>query len=151
YLTVYQRRYYSGIRGAECPEQRAGWARPGAEGGAAMRVLVTGGSGFIGSATIDALRGLERGHEVRCLTRDVDRPSPWGDAVRLVPGDVRDTVSLRRAVDGVDVVVHAVQFPNHPVENPRRGYTYAVIDGEGTARLVAACQAAGVRRIVYLS
>jgi nucleoside-diphosphate-sugar epimerase len=116
-----------------------------------MRVLVTGGTGFIGSATVDALRGLERGHEVRCLTRQVDRPSPWGDAVRLVPGDVRDPVSLRRAVDGVDVVVHAVQFPNHPVENPRRGYTYAAIDGEGTMRLVAACQAAGVRRIVYLS
>jgi uncharacterized protein YbjT (DUF2867 family) len=116
-----------------------------------MRVLVTGGTGFIGSATIDALRGLDRGHTVCCLTRHADRPSAWGDAVTLVPGDVRDAASLRRAVDGVEVVVHAVQFPNHPVENPRRGYTYAAIDGEGTERLVAACQAAGVRRIVYLS
>ena len=116
-----------------------------------MRVLVTGGTGFIGSATLDALRALERGHTLRCLTRRADRPGPWGDAVQLVSGDVRDAASLRRAVADTDVVVHCVQFPNHPVENPRRGYTYQAIDGEGTVRLVAACQAAGVRRIVYLS
>jgi NADH dehydrogenase len=115
-----------------------------------MRVLVTGGTGFIGSATLDALRAREQGYELRCLTRRADRPSPWGDAVQLVQGDVRDAASLRRAVAETDVVVHCVQFPNHPVENPRRGYTYEAIDGEGTVRLVAACQAAGVRRIVYL-
>ena len=116
-----------------------------------MRVLVTGGTGFIGSAIVEALRPLDRGHELRVLTRRADRPSPWGDAVALVSGDVRDAASLRRAVDGVDVVVHAVQFPNHPVENPRRGYTYEAIDGEGTVRLAAACRDAGVRRLLYLS
>src|SRR5579884_654176 len=130
------------------------WAAAGGDrprGGATMRVLVTGGTGFIGAATVDALRALDHGHELRCLTRHADRPSPWGDAVPLVRGDVRDAASLRRAVADVDVVVHCVQFPNHPVENRRRGYTYQAIDAEGTTRLVAACQAARVRRIVYLS
>lgn len=116
-----------------------------------MRVLVTGGTGFIGAAVIDALRAAGRDHEVRCLTRAPERPSPWGDSVRLSGGDVRDRDSLRRAVEGVDAVVHCVQFPNHPVENPRRGYTYEAIDGQGTVHLVAACREAGVRRLVYLS
>jgi NADH dehydrogenase len=49
------------------------------------------------------------------------------------------------------VVISTVQFPNHPVENPRKGYTYMAVDGEGTERLVSAAKAAGVRRFVYLS
>lgn len=116
-----------------------------------MRVLVTGGTGFVGGAIVESLRALDRGHTLACMTRHATGPGPWGDAVQMVSGDVRDAASLRRAVEGAEVVVHCVQFPNHPVENPRRGYTYAAIDGEGTVRLAAACRDAGVRRIVYLS
>jgi NADH dehydrogenase len=116
-----------------------------------MRVLVTGGTGFIGAAIVEALRERAGDHALRVLTRHADRPSQWGDAVSLVSGDVRDAASLRRAVADTDTVIHCVQFPNHPVENPRRGYTYEAIDGEGTDRLVAACKAAGVRRLLYLS
>jgi NADH dehydrogenase len=71
--------------------------------------------------------------------------------VSFVAGDVRDQSSLRGVCTGVDVIVHSVQFPNHPVENPRRGETYMAIDAEGTRRLVAAAKATGVRRVVYLS
>jgi uncharacterized protein YbjT (DUF2867 family) len=116
-----------------------------------MRVLVTGGTGFIGSAIVEALRTTRPDDELTCMTRRANRPSPWGAAVRLVSGDVRDPASLRRAVEGMDAVVHCVQFPNHPVENPRRGYTYEAIDGQGTVNVAAACRAAGVRRLVYLS
>ena len=116
-----------------------------------MRVLVTGGTGFIGSAIVEALHAAGGDHELRCMTRRANRPSPWGNAVQLVSGDVRDPASLRRAVDGVDTVVHCVQFPNHPVENPRRGYTYEAIDGRGTVNLAGACREAGVRRLLYLS
>lgn len=116
-----------------------------------MRVLISGGTGFVGSAIVARLRQPGRGHELRCLSRHADRLSPWGADVALVPGDVRDARSLQRAVEGVDCVVHCVQFPNHPVENPRRGLTYEAIDGQGTINLVRACQGAGVRRIVYLS
>ncbi len=116
-----------------------------------MRVLVTGGTGFIGGAIVEALLAAGRDHEVRCLTRRASAPGPWGDRVALVAGDVRDAASLRRAVDGVDAVIHCVQFPNHPVENPGRGYTYEAIDGQGTVRLAAACRDAGVRRLLYLS
>ncbi|HEY7063532.1 MAG TPA: complex I NDUFA9 subunit family protein [Chloroflexota bacterium] len=113
-----------------------------------MRVLVTGGTGFIGGAVVQAL-GAQGGHEVRCLTRRPRGPSASG--VSFVAGDVRDPASLRRAVEGVEAVVHSVQFPNHPVEDPRRGYTYDAIDGQGTVNLAVACREAGVRRLLYLS
>ncbi len=116
-----------------------------------MRVLVTGGTGFIGGAIVQALRAAGGAHEVSILSRRASAPGATSGPVARVAGDVRDPASLRRAVEGVDTVVHCVQFPNHPVENPRRGYTYAAIDGQGTVNLAAACREAGVRRLLYLS
>jgi NADH dehydrogenase len=58
---------------------------------------------------------------------------------------------LEAATRSIDMVVHAVQFPNHPVENPRKGWTYEQVDAAGTERMVAAAAKNGVRRFVYLS
>jgi uncharacterized protein YbjT (DUF2867 family) len=114
-----------------------------------MNVLVAGGTGFIGSRIVDAL--LARGgHRILVMTRNPATARPK-DGVEYVRGDVSDPASLETATRGVDVVVHAVQFPNHPVENPRKGWTYEKVDGEGTARMVAAATKNGVKRFVYLS
>lgn len=113
-------------------------------------VLVTGGTGFIGSHIVAQL--LKKGHRVAIMSRNPGRKDavvPPGVEVRQ--GDIADTASLERAMAGVDVVINAVQFPNHPVENPGKGHTYLEVDGEGTRRQVEAAQAAGVRRFVYLS
>jgi NADH dehydrogenase len=111
-------------------------------------VLVAGGTGFIGSHIVRRL--VARGHQVAVLSRNPAAARvPAGVEVRQ--GDVADADSLQRAMAGVDVVISTVQFPNHPVENPRKGYTYMAVDGEGTERLVSAAKAAGVRRFVYLS
>jgi len=113
-------------------------------------VLVTGGTGFIGSHIVRSLLG--RGHQVAVLSRNpaAARTSvPAGVEIR--GGDVGDPASLARAMSGVQTVISAVQFPNHPVENPRRGYTYAEVDGRGTGNQVQAAKAAGVRRFIYLS
>lgn len=75
-------------------------------------VLITGGAGFIGSHIADAL--LERGHRVRVfdnLTPQVhgpsgEIPSYLNPEVEFIRGDVRDVVSLRRALEGIDVVYH---------------------------------------------
>ena len=113
-----------------------------------MKVLVAGGTGFIGARVVDEL--LSRGgHDVVVMTRTPARARPRA-GVSIVAGDVSDAASLARATAGIDVVVHAVQFPNHPVENPRKGWTYAIVDGEGTERMVAAAKANGVRRFIYL-
>lgn len=113
-------------------------------------VLVTGGTGFIGSHIVRKL--LKKGHQVVVMTRNpsqVRSAVPAG--VDLRQGDVSNPRSLRQAMAGVDVVINAVQFPNHPVENPRKGYTYMAVDGLGTARQVEAAKEAGVKRFIYLS
>lgn len=113
-------------------------------------VLVAGGTGFIGSHIVRRLRA--DGHRVIVMSRNPDRARgklPQG--VELRRGDTADASTLGPALEGVEVVVAAVQFPNHPVENPRRGYTYVKVDGEGTVRLVDAARRAGVHRFIYLS
>ena len=113
-----------------------------------MEILVAGGTGFIGSRVVDEL--LAKGeHRVKVMTRDPARTRPK-PGVGYVRGDVADPATLDAATREVDVVVHAVQFPNHPVENPRRGWTYERVDGAGTERMAAAAAKNGVKRFVYL-
>src|SRR3954452_2814108 len=76
-----------------------------------MDVLISGGAGFIGSHLADRL--VREGHRVRAidsLDRQVhtggERPLYLADEVELVVGDVRDRDVLRRAIDGVDTLVH---------------------------------------------
>lgn len=116
-----------------------------------MRILVTGGTGFIGSHVIDELLKKGGADELYCMTRDPTKPNRWGEKVHIVGGDVRDQSSLLKAAQGIDVVIHCVQFPNHPVENPRKGWTYIEIDGKGTVSLVNACKKNQVKRFIYLS
>jgi NADH dehydrogenase len=115
-----------------------------------MRVVVTGGTGFIGRQVVDLL--LAGGaDEVVVTTRDLERADPWRGRVERVQAFAGDPLSLGRAFTRADVVVHAIQFPNHPVEDPGRGRTYLEVDGRGTEVAAAAARRAGVRRFVYLS
>jgi uncharacterized protein YbjT (DUF2867 family) len=113
-----------------------------------MNILVAGGSGFIGSHIVREIRENFPTETVRIMTR---RPDSSGTQRDLCRGDVTDPSSLPACVREVDVVIQCVQFPNHPVENPSRGWTYERIDGEGTVNLVRASKEAAVRRFVYLS
>lgn len=80
-----------------------------------MKILVTGGAGFIGSHLVDAL--LAHGHEVRVfdslepqvhggLREDGKRPDYLDPGVELIVGDVRNREALRRALEGVEAVFH---------------------------------------------
>ncbi len=76
-----------------------------------MKVLITGGAGFIGSHLADRL--LAEGHSVRALDNldpqvhgDAGRPDYLDPEVELVVGDVRDRDAVARALEGVDTVVH---------------------------------------------
>jgi len=107
-------------------------------------ILVTGGTGFIGPKVVHALRAEAR--DVRCLVRKPDRAGPlktWG--CDLVQGDVTDSDSLRRAAEGCDAVVHLVSIIAGTTSDFQRVMT------AGTQSLVAAAQAAGVRRFVLMS
>lgn len=116
-----------------------------------MKVLVSGGTGFLGQAITKAL--LKKGHTVRVLGRDLPKIKAifLNEVVEAVEGDITAPESLIGTVDGIDMVVQCAQFPGHPVENRRKGFTYWKIDALGTENLAKAAKAAKVKHFLYLS
>ena len=109
-----------------------------------MRILVTGGTGFVGPHVVRALR--DGGHDVRALVREPGRgASLEALGVELAVGDVTDAASLGAAVAGCEVVVHLVAILNGKPADFDRVMTQATRD------LVDAAQAARVRRFVLMS
>ena len=109
-----------------------------------MKVLVTGGTGFVGPAVVQAI--AEAGHEVRALARSRKSGSnaaALGAAV--VEGDMTDAASLRIAVQGVDAIVHLVAIRQGKPEQFQR-----IMVG-GTRDLLAAAKEVGVARFVKMS
>lgn len=114
-------------------------------------ILITGGTGFIGGQVARAL--VARGREVAVLSTRPERArEQFTDLpITVRVGDARDAASLQAAVQGVETVISAMQFPGFPVENPRKGYTFHEVDALGNERLVTAAKAAGATTFVYLS
>jgi UDP-glucose 4-epimerase len=112
-----------------------------------VKVLVTGGSGFIGSHVVDRL--LAHGHEPRIFDLVQSRyhdPS----AVEYVPGDLLDSESVRHAVRGNDAVVHlaAVSDVNKVLAEPALA---EAVNAGGTRAVLEAARLEGVPRVVYAS
>jgi NADH dehydrogenase len=109
-----------------------------------MRVFVTGGSGFVGSAVVDHL--LARGHSVAALShRRGVFPRP---GIESITGDLFDAPALARGMAGADAVIHLVGII---AEEPAEGVTFERIHFEGARNVVDAARAAGVRRYVHMS
>ncbi len=110
-------------------------------------VLVTGATGFVGSAVARAL--LARGRAVRALVRPgSDRSNLSGLDLELVQGDLTDPASLARAVAGCGEVLHVAADYRIWVPDPAAMLRANV---EGTRALMLACLDAGVRRVVHCS
>jgi uncharacterized protein YbjT (DUF2867 family) len=109
-----------------------------------VKVLVTGGTGFVGPHIVSAV--VDAGHYVRALER---KPGTWKRAglpcQEAVQGDMTDAASLRRAVQGQDVVVHLVAI----IAGKRQDFERVM--EQGTRDLVAAAKDAGVKRFVLMS
>jgi UDP-N-acetylglucosamine/UDP-N-acetyl-alpha-D-glucosaminouronate 4-epimerase len=115
-----------------------------------MKVLVTGGAGFIGSRLVARLAGT--GHAVRVLDNfSTGRPANL-DAVDvdLVSGDVRDVHTVRAVMKGIKAVFHVAALPS-----VARSWTDPVstlaVNAHGTANVIDAAIASGVGTLVYSS
>ncbi|GAB3870712.1 NAD-dependent epimerase/dehydratase family protein [Kibdelosporangium lantanae] len=115
-----------------------------------MRVLLTGGAGFIGSHIADLL--VERGHEVVLLDSLLPQAHTgipeW--TTDLVHGDVQDYSLVRDLLTGVDAVCHQAAVVGHGLD-PSDAPMYVLNNDHGTAVLLAAMHAADVRRLVLAS
>lgn len=112
-----------------------------------MKVLVTGGSGFVGSHVVRLL--VEAGDDVRVLVRSTSSPENLeGMPVECVQGDLCDPGSLQRAVRGCQRVFHCAA--DYRLWTPRPADLYRA-NVEGTDALLGACRAAGVERTVVTS
>lgn len=121
------------------------------------KVLVTGAGGFIGSHLVERL--LTDGAEVRAFIRYTTRPdlgnleqlpAQQRRAIEVMRGDLRDPEAVRKAVTGVDTVLHLgalIAIPYSYV-NPREVFDVNIT---GTLNVLAAARDAGVRRIVHTS
>jgi dihydroflavonol-4-reductase len=112
-----------------------------------MTTLVTGATGFLGSAVARAL--LDRGEAVRVLVRrESDRRNIDSLDVELAEGNLNDPQSLRNAVKGCRILYHAAADYRLWVKDPKELYDTNVA---GTRALLRSASEAGVERIVYTS
>src|SRR5438046_7630204 len=115
-----------------------------------MRYLVTGGAGFIGSHFVQHL--VAAGHDVVVLddlsTGRRENLTRLADRLRLLVGSVTDAEMCRRAMEGVDCVLHhaAVTSVERSVREPLAAHA---VNATGTVNVLLAAGDAGVRRVVF--
>jgi len=111
-----------------------------------MKVLVAGGTGFIGSTLCRELH--DRGHDVTALSREPD-PGVVPEGVDIAVGDIRAYDSIEEPVAAHDAVVNLVSLS--PLFDPPRGLSHESVHLEGTKNLVRAAEEAGTSRFIHMS
>ena len=110
-----------------------------------MKILVTGGTGFVGTHLVNAL--ARRGHDVAVLARHPDRArNRYNRPVERVRGDVLDGPSLVAALSGRDAVIHLVG-----IIHEQGAQTFDRMHRQAPENVVAAAREAGVRRFLHMS
>ena len=113
-----------------------------------MTILVTGATGFLGSALVTEL--VRQQLPVRILARDAQKArAQFGESITIIPGEITNEQQVRQAVDGVTEIYHLVGRLYHP-STPTELYSMTHV--AGTRVLLAACQGQSqLQRIVHCS
>jgi nucleoside-diphosphate-sugar epimerase len=110
-----------------------------------MKLLVTGGTGFLGANLVPKL--VAAGHEVRIIGRS--KPSPPGLArAEFVQGDLKNRETVRRALEGVEAVYHLAGLVSFQDKDARRMYELHV---DATRELLRDVRESGVQRVILAS
>ncbi|MEO7454958.1 MAG: NAD-dependent epimerase/dehydratase family protein, partial [Gemmatimonadaceae bacterium] len=111
-----------------------------------MKVLVTGGTGVVGTGTVTEL--VRRGHSVVLVSRHAKKDvAQWPTGVTAYTADVGNAAALHGAASGCDVVLHMVAV----VEEEPPKVTFEQVNVEGTRHMLAEAARAGVPRFVFVS
>ena len=113
-----------------------------------MTAMVTGATGFLGSALVTEL--VKRQQSVRILARDGKKArQQFGEAVTVIAGEITDAARVQQAIDGATTIYHLAGRLYHPGTPPE---LYLRTHVEGTRTLLKACQGqTRLRRIVHVS
>jgi nucleoside-diphosphate-sugar epimerase len=109
-----------------------------------MKVLVTGGGGFIGMALIKRL--IAEGHKVTSYSRR-EYPLHWALGIQSIQADIRDLEAMEKACEGMDVVFHLAAKVGIWGDYQK----YESTNVTGTFNVIKACRKQGVNRLVYTS
>ena len=114
-------------------------------------ILVTGGTGFIGSYLVEHLIGI--GKKVRILTRSYDLPlrlKPFEQDLEFALGDITDVITIKKALEGIEYVVHLAwtTVPKNATENPVFDVQSNVI---GALHLLDQCLVEKVKKVIFIS
>lgn len=123
-----------------------------------MKVLITGGAGYVGTKLVKQLAEKKDVDEVIVydnLSRGnynlfLGAPITFGHKIRFIQGDILDSRQLRRIMKGVDVVYHLAAKVTTPFANTDPHY-YEQTNHWGTAELVYAIEESDVKLLIYLS
>ncbi len=117
-----------------------------------MKILVTGGAGFIGSHVVDRL--VAEGHQVRVLddlsTGRLENLAGVRDRIEFVQGDIRERNAVTKACQGVEAIIHEAAWRSVP-KSMADPYGYVEVNVLATAGLLEAAAKAKVKRFVFVS
>lgn len=116
----------------------------------AYKILITGGSGFLGKAIVEELMdpsSIISSEEIRVL--DFNQfPGNIDGKIRYIQGDVRDYESIRKASEDVDIVVHSAAIVDWGTHSEKEVYD---VNYTGTVNVIKVCEVNGVKVLIYTS
>lgn len=115
-----------------------------------MKILVTGGTGYIGEHFIPLL--LSEGHEVRLLVRNLEKGKRlFGNSCTYFIGDVTDRNSLIGCCSGIDVVFHMIAKVGNQLPSADAFHTFNLVNVDGTRYMIEESKKACVKKFIFVS